>query len=52
MKEVPVTDEDLKLVAGAVKEISFPAWSETCEKSYPGCTDKWKEILGPITGIK
>jgi len=52
MKEVPVTEADLKIVADAVKNISFPAWSETCEKSYPGCTDKWKEALGPITGIK
>ena len=52
MKEVPVSKEDLALVADAVKKISFPAWSETCEKSYPGCTDKWKEILGPMTGIE
>jgi len=52
MKEVPVSQEDLAKVAKAVRTISFPAWSETCEKSYPGCTDKWKEILGPMTGIK
>lgn len=52
MKEVPVTEADLKLVADAVEKISFPAWSKICEKSYPGCADKWKEILGPITGIK
>ncbi len=52
MKDVPVTEADLALVADAVEKISFPAWSKTCEKSYPGCTDKWKEVLGPITGIK
>lgn len=52
MKEVPVTAEDLKMVSNAVKDISFPAWSETCEKSYPGCADKWKEILGPVVGIE
>jgi hypothetical protein len=52
MKEVPVTGEDLKIVADAVKAVSFPAWSETCEKSYPGCTTKWKEILGSMTGIE
>lgn len=52
MKEVPVTEEDLKIVADAVKAVSFPAWSEICEKSYPGCTTKWKEILGPMTGIE
>jgi TRAP-type C4-dicarboxylate transport system substrate-binding protein len=52
MKEVPVTAEDLQMVSNAVKDISFPAWSETCEKSYPGCADKWKEILGPVVGIE
>jgi TRAP-type C4-dicarboxylate transport system substrate-binding protein len=52
MKPVPVSQEDLAKVAEAVKNISFPAWSKTCEKSYPGCTEKWKEILGPMTGIK
>lgn len=52
MKGVSVSPADLELVANAVEKISFPAWSETCEKTYPGCTDKWKEILGPLTGIK
>lgn len=52
MKEVPVSKDDLTIVANAVEKISFPSWSETCEKTYPGCTDKWKELLGPITGIK
>jgi len=52
MKEVPVTEEDLKIVANAVKTVSFPSWSETCEKSYPGCTDLWKKVLGPLTGIE
>ncbi len=52
MKEVPVKEEDLQIVANAVKTISFPSWSETCEKNYPGCGDKWKEILGEMTGIK
>ena len=52
MKEVPVTDADLKLVAEAVKSISLPAWGKVCERSTPGCVEKWKQILGPITGIK
>jgi TRAP-type C4-dicarboxylate transport system substrate-binding protein len=51
MKEVPVTEADLKLVADAVKSISLPAWGKVCERSMPGCIDKWKKILGPVTGI-
>ncbi|MBS1116883.1 MAG: transporter substrate-binding protein [candidate division NC10 bacterium] len=52
MKEVPVTDADKKLLSEAVAKISFPAWSAVCERSMPGCGSKWKEILGPVTGIK
>lgn len=52
MKEVPVTAADQKLLSDAVAKISFPAWSAVCERSLPGCTGKWKEILGPLTGIK
>lgn len=52
MKEVPVSDADLKLVSDAVAKISFPAWSQVCERSTAGCAKKWKEILGPVTGIK
>ncbi len=51
MKEVPVTEADLKLVADAVKAISLPAWGKVCERSTPGCVEKWKKILGPVTGI-
>jgi TRAP-type transport system periplasmic protein len=52
MKEVPVTEADQKLLSDAVAKISFPAWSAVCERSMPGCGAKWKEILGPFTGIK
>lgn len=52
MKEVPVTDADKKLLSDAVAKISFPAWSAVCERSMPACGAKWKEILGPLTGIK
>jgi TRAP-type C4-dicarboxylate transport system substrate-binding protein len=52
MKNVPVTKEDLKLVADAVTSISFPAWSEVCEKSMKGCGAQWKQILGSMLGIK
>jgi TRAP-type C4-dicarboxylate transport system substrate-binding protein len=52
MKNVPVSKEDLKMVADAVGKTSFPAWSAVCEKSLPGCTEKWKQILGSLVGLK
>jgi TRAP-type transport system periplasmic protein len=51
MTEVPVRETDLKLVRDAVGEVAFPAFSEICEKSYPGCTATWKKALGPIVGM-
>lgn len=51
LNNVPVTSADLKLVSDAVAAISFPAWSEVCEKSMPGCAEKWKEILGGLVGM-
>jgi TRAP-type C4-dicarboxylate transport system substrate-binding protein len=50
--DVPVSEADLKLVREAITEVSFPAWSEVCEKSYKGCGDIWKKLIGPIAGAK
>jgi TRAP-type C4-dicarboxylate transport system substrate-binding protein len=52
MTEVPVREADLKLVQDAVASVSFPAWSEVCNKSYAGCGETWKKLLGPIVGMK
>jgi TRAP-type C4-dicarboxylate transport system substrate-binding protein len=51
MKNVPVSDADLKLVSEAVGKTSFPTWSKVCEQSMPGCTEKWKQILGSLVGL-
>lgn len=48
----PVQPQDVELVKGAVREISFPAWSEACDKVNPGCSDAWKKSVGPIVGLK
>jgi TRAP-type C4-dicarboxylate transport system substrate-binding protein len=52
MVEVPVKEGDLKLVRDAITQVSFPAWSEVCEKSFSGCGETWKKLLGPIAGMK
>lgn len=52
MTEVPITEEDLKTVQGAVQTVSFPAWSQVCEKSYPGCGELWKKLVGPTIGLQ
>ena len=50
MVEVPVKEQDLKLIQGGLNTVAFPAWSEVCEKSYAGCTETWKKVLGPVAG--
>ncbi len=49
---VTVQPQDIETVKSAVREISFPAWSESCDKVNPGCSDAWKQMVGPIIGMK
>jgi TRAP-type transport system periplasmic protein len=52
MVNVPVTQSDLDIVRKAVRDLSFPAWAEVCDKSNPGCSATWKKTVGPIVGMK
>ena len=52
MNEVPVNEADLKMVQDAISTVSFPAWSEVCNKSFSGCSEIWKKRVGPIAGVK
>jgi TRAP-type transport system periplasmic protein len=52
MTEVPVKEADLKMVQDAISTVSFPAWSEVCNKSFAGCGETWKKLVGPIVGVK
>jgi TRAP-type mannitol/chloroaromatic compound transport system substrate-binding protein len=48
----PVVPADLETVKSAVREISYPAWSEACDKVNPGCSEGWKKTVGPLVGMK
>jgi TRAP-type transport system periplasmic protein len=52
MTEVAVKEADLKMVQDAISTVSFPAWSEVCNKSFAGCGETWKKLIGPIAGVK
>ena len=49
---VAVQPQDLELVKSAVREISYPAWAEACDKVNPGCSDAWKKAVGPLVGMQ
>lgn len=49
---VPVSPADGELIRSAVTKVSFPAWSEVCDKSNPGCSAKWTATVAPVLGIK
>jgi TRAP-type C4-dicarboxylate transport system substrate-binding protein len=49
---VPVTPADVELMKSAVTEISFPTWSEACDKVNAGCSAAWKKAVGPIIGMQ
>ena len=50
--EILVTPADIELVRGAVGKISVPAWTEVCDKSNPGCSQKWMTQVAPVIGVK
>ena len=49
--KVPVSDADISLVEKAVKELSFPAWPELCDKTNPTCSADWKATVGARLGL-
>lgn len=49
---VPVSPADGELIRSAVTKVSFPAWSEVCDKSNPGCSAKWTATVAPVLGLK
>ena len=51
LKEVPITDEDRKIIQNAVKDISFPTWAEVCDKTNPDCSSSWKDTVGKQMGF-
>jgi TRAP-type C4-dicarboxylate transport system substrate-binding protein len=52
MKDVPVKESDRQMVRDALAAVSLPTWSELCDKSYDKCSATWKQVVGPIVGIK
>lgn len=49
---VAVTTADGDLIRSAVSKVSLPVWAEVCDKSNPGCSQKWIATVGPILGLK
>jgi TRAP-type C4-dicarboxylate transport system substrate-binding protein len=49
---VAVTPADGDLVRSAVTKVSLPVWAEVCDKSNPGCSQKWHATVGPALGQK
>jgi TRAP-type mannitol/chloroaromatic compound transport system substrate-binding protein len=52
MKDVPVKPGDQQMIRDALTTVSLPTWSELCDKSYDKCSATWKQVLGPVVGIK
>lgn len=49
---VPVTAADVALVHDAMRDVSLPTWTETCEKTAPGCGAEWRRTVGAAVGMK
>ena len=49
---VPVSAADGEMLRGAVTKVSLPVWAEVCDKSNPGCSQKWSAQVAPVLGLK
>ncbi|WP_108659486.1 TRAP transporter substrate-binding protein [Acuticoccus kandeliae] len=52
LKLVPISEKDKETIQGALKNISFPAWSEICDKVNPTCSEDWKKTVGAALGFE
>ena len=52
MKDVPVKPGDQQMIRDALTTVSLPIWGELCDKSYDKCSATWKQVVGPLVGIK
>ncbi|HEU5296845.1 MAG TPA: TRAP transporter substrate-binding protein [Burkholderiaceae bacterium] len=52
LKEVPVKPSDQQMIRDALTTVSLPTWSEICDKSFDKCSATWKQVVGPVVGIK
>lgn len=51
LKKVAISEADAKVVAEAVKTLSFPTFAEQCDKVNPSCSAQWKETVGKRFGL-
>ncbi|KAA9010026.1 TRAP transporter substrate-binding protein [Histidinibacterium aquaticum] len=51
LTSVPVSEEDLAAVSGALVESSLPAWTEQCNAVNPDCEALWMETVGAELGL-
>lgn len=49
---VPVSEKDKETIQGALKNISFPAWKEICDKVNPTCSEDWMKTAGAALGFE
>lgn len=49
---VQPSPRDIDIVKAAVRDISLPAWAETCDKGSAGCSANWKRTVGPLVGAQ
>jgi TRAP-type C4-dicarboxylate transport system substrate-binding protein len=52
LAKVPVTDSDVTLVRASLRDSSLPRWAQACDAVDPGCSASWKQVVGPLVGIR
>jgi TRAP-type C4-dicarboxylate transport system substrate-binding protein len=52
LTEAPIGRADIRLVRTALRQVSFPAWAEICDRTDPECSADWKKSVGALVGMR
>lgn len=51
MTEIKVSDAERELMKKVSRDVIFPQWARSCNKTMPSCTEAWSETVGKTIGV-
>jgi hypothetical protein len=51
LQRVPVVPQDMRRLQEISRQVALPAWKVSCDALRRGCSQDWKQALGPLTAL-
>jgi len=51
MTEVKVSDEEREVMKKVSRDVIFPQWAKSCNKTMPTCAKDWTDTVGKTVGV-